>query len=152
MLVEDWPVFDSATACTPCYKKVTTEDTSTPSLKGIFSNFNNIFLGMNQKIWTKNVYFQNFSWFQFYIFKLYMIMCVSFLLSTCRLLCWTKSRAQDFLWKLLSFNTKMFSAQFLWRGVLLRGELGIYAKSTKFEHFENALYSTSGTMPLMHSL
>ena len=37
------------------------------------------FYGKNQKIETKNAYFQNFSWFQFYIFKLYMIVCVSLL-------------------------------------------------------------------------
>ena len=31
---------------------------------------------MNQKILTKNAYFQNFSWFQFYIYKLCMIMFI----------------------------------------------------------------------------
>ena len=35
------------------------------------------FYDKNQKIETKKADFQNFSWFQFYIFKLCMIMCVS---------------------------------------------------------------------------
>ena len=53
-------------------------------LKGIFSDSNNIFLwydskDMNQKILTKKAYLQNFCWFQFYVFKLGMIMCVSLL-------------------------------------------------------------------------
>ena len=30
---------------------------------------------MNQKIYMKKTYFQNFSWFQFYVYKLRMIMC-----------------------------------------------------------------------------
>ena len=35
------------------------------------------FYDMNQKILTKKKgYFQNFSWFQFYIYKLCMIMCI----------------------------------------------------------------------------
>ena len=34
------------------------------------------FYNMNQKILTKKVYFQIFSWFQFYIYKLCMIMCI----------------------------------------------------------------------------
>ena len=37
------------------------------------------FYDMNQKIWTRKAYFQNFSWFQFHVFKLCMIMCVSLL-------------------------------------------------------------------------
>ena len=37
------------------------------------------FHSMNQKIPTKKAYFQNFSWFQFCIFKSCMIMCVSLL-------------------------------------------------------------------------
>ena len=32
--------------------------------------------------------------------------------------------------------------------MLLRGELQKYAKNSKFENFESALYSTSGSMPL----
>ena len=65
-----------------------------------------------------------------------------------RLLCWIKSRTQNFLWKLLSFHTEMISAWFLWRSVLLRGELQKYAKNSHFENFESALYSISGSMPL----
>ena len=45
------------------------------AVKGIFSDFHNIFYGMNQKISTKRAYFQNFSWYQFYVFKLCMIIC-----------------------------------------------------------------------------
>ena len=63
-----------------------------------------------------------------------------------RLLCCIKSRARDFLWKLLSFHTDMISALILWGGVLLRGELRKYAKNSNFKNFESALYSTSGSM------
>ena len=35
------------------------------------------FYDMNQKILTKTTtYFQNFSWFQFYVYKLCMIVCI----------------------------------------------------------------------------
>ena len=33
------------------------------------------FYDMDQKILTQNGFFQNFSWFQFYVYKLSMIMC-----------------------------------------------------------------------------
>ena len=65
-----------------------------------------------------------------------------------RLLCWINSRVRDFLWKLLSFHTKMISTQFLWGIVFLRGDLRKYAKNSNFENFESALYSTSVSMPL----
>ena len=76
-------------------------------LKGIVSDSNNIFLWYESEDMNKKAYFQNFSWFQFYVFKLYMIiMCFI----AHRLLSWIKSRVQDFLWKLLSFHTDMISA------------------------------------------
>ena len=100
---------------------------------------------MNQKLKKKKKsYFQNFSWFQFYVFTLCMIM-LCFIAPT-DLLCWLKSRVRGFLWKLLSFHTEMISALFLWGIVLLRGELRKYAKNSNFENFESALYSTSGSM------
>ena len=49
-------------------------------LKGIVSDSNNIFLwNESEDINKKKPYFQNFSWFQFHVFKLCMIMCVSLL-------------------------------------------------------------------------
>ena len=55
---------------------------------------------------------------------------------------------ENFLWKLLSFHTKMILAWFLWGSVFLRGELRKYAKKSSFENFDSALYSTSVSMPL----
>ena len=52
------------------------------------------------------------------------------------------------MWKLLSFNTEMLSAKFLWGSVLLTGEQWKYEKNSNFKNFESALYSTSGNMPL----
>ena len=66
-----------------------------------------------------------------------------------RLLCWIKSRTQDFLWKVSSFHTEMISAQFLWGSVILRGELQRYAQYSNLKNFKSALYLTSGIMPLM---
>ena len=67
----------------------TVEDGQQPSADildeiGRFSKENSVilttsFYGMNQKIWTKKAYFQNFSWFQVYIFKLCMPICVPLL-------------------------------------------------------------------------
>ena len=49
-------------------------------LKGIFTDSNNIFLWHeSEDINVKKNLFLNFSWFQFYILKLCMIMCVSLL-------------------------------------------------------------------------
>ena len=45
--------------------------------KGIFSNSNNIFFWHESEDINKKAYIQNFSWFQFCVFKLCMIMCVS---------------------------------------------------------------------------
>ena len=45
-------------------------------LKGIVHDYNNIFYDINQKIFTRNGYFQNFSWFKFFVYKLWMIMCI----------------------------------------------------------------------------
>ena len=44
-------------------------------VKGIFTDSNNIFLWHESEDINEKAYFQNFSWFQFYIFKLCMIMC-----------------------------------------------------------------------------
>ena len=55
---------------------------------------------------------------------------------------------ETFCEKLLSFHTEMILALFLWGNVLLRGELQKYAKMSNFKNFENALYSTSRSMPL----
>ena len=70
-----------------------------------------------------------------------------------RLLCWIKSRVRDLSveisLKLLSFHTEMVLAKFLWGSVLLKGELRKYEKISNFENFESALYSTSGSMPLI---
>ena len=61
-----------------------------------------------------------------------------------RLLCWINSRVRDFLWKLLSFHTKMISTQFLWGIVFLRGDLRKYAKKFKFWKFwERPLFNIS---------
>ena len=48
-------------------------------VKGIFTDSNNIFLWQESEDRNKKAYIQNFSWFQFYVFKLRMIMCVSLL-------------------------------------------------------------------------
>ena len=45
-------------------------------LKGIVSDSNNIFLWHESEDIYKKCYFQNFSWFQFYTYKLCMIMCI----------------------------------------------------------------------------
>ena len=44
--------------------------------KGIFSDSNNIFLWHESEDKQKKAYFQNFSWFNFYVYKLCMIMCI----------------------------------------------------------------------------
>ena len=44
-----------------------------PWLKGIVSDSNSIFLWYKSEDINKKMYFQNFSWFQFYVYKLYMI-------------------------------------------------------------------------------
>ena len=44
-------------------------------LKGIISDSNSIFLWHELKDINKKGYFPNFRWFQFYIYKLCMIMC-----------------------------------------------------------------------------
>ena len=48
------------------------------NLTGIVSDSNNIFLWHESEDINKKAYFQNFSWFQFHIFKLFMIMCITF--------------------------------------------------------------------------
>ena len=65
------------------------------NIKGISSDSNNIFLWLESEDVNKKAYFQNFSWFKFYVFKLCMVMCVS-LLPSHRLLFW-KSRVRDFV-------------------------------------------------------
>ena len=52
------------------------------------------FYDMNQKIYRNKKSLQNFSWLQFYGYKLCMIMCTATLH---RLLCEIKSRQQDFM-------------------------------------------------------
>ena len=59
---------------------------------------------MNQKILQKKGNFQNFSWFQFYVYKLCMIMCIGIAPSVK-----TKSRQWDFMEKLLPFHSEMIS-------------------------------------------
>ena len=48
-------------------------------IKGIFCDSNNIFLWYESENIIKKAYFQNFSSFQFYVFKLCMILCISLL-------------------------------------------------------------------------
>ena len=68
---------------------------------------------MKQKTLTKKkAYFRNFSWFQVYVFKVSMSMCIS---------CSYRLCVCDFLWQLFSFHTQLISAQFLWESVLLQG-------------------------------
>ena len=103
------------------------------------------FYDMNQRIQTKmliskissdsNFTFSSYAW-------LCMFQCSH------RLLCWIKSRRQDFLWKLLSYHTKLFQPNSFWGNVLLRGELQKDARNLNFENWESALYSKSGNMPL----
>ena len=45
-------------------------------LKGIVSDSNNIFLWHKAEDINKKGYFQHFSWFQFYVYKLCMITCI----------------------------------------------------------------------------
>ena len=44
-------------------------------IKGIFSDSNNIVLWHESEDTNKKAYFQNFSWFQFCVYKSFMIMC-----------------------------------------------------------------------------
>ena len=46
------------------------------TFKGIVSDSNNIFLWHKSEDINKKGYFQTLRWFQFYIYKLCMIMCV----------------------------------------------------------------------------
>ena len=82
-----------------------------------------------------NSMFSSYTW-------LYMFHCSH------RLLCWIKSCVRDFLWKFLSFHTKMVLPN-SFEEVCFSGESyeNMQTKS-KFKNFESALYSTSGTMPL----
>ena len=52
------------------------------------------FYDINQKILTKKVYFQNFSWSQIFIYKLCIVICALALLH--RLLYWINSWTQEF--------------------------------------------------------
>ena len=52
------------------------------------------------------------------------------------------------LMQLLSFHKEMISARFLWRNMLLRGELQIDAINLNFESFMSALYMKLANMPL----
>ena len=45
-------------------------------IKGIFSDSSNIFLRHESEDMNKKAYFENFFWFQFYIYKICMIMCI----------------------------------------------------------------------------
>ena len=96
------------------------------NLKGIFSDFNNIFLWQKledinkKKLISKISVDSNFT---------HAWLCVFHF--SHRLLCWIKSRVRDFLWKLLSFHSEMVSAQFLWGGALLRGEPTTICKKFK---------------------
>ena len=51
-------------------------------VKGIFIDSNNIFSCHESEDINKKAYFQNFGWYQFQVFKLCMIMCVSLLPET----------------------------------------------------------------------
>ena len=105
------------------------------------------FYGMNQNYKQKKAYFQNFSGFQLYVFKLRMIVCVSLLLST------TTSLHKVFCTRLsvkiaLISHWNDFSLIPLEVCFFKRGELQKICKKPQFENFESTLYSTSGSMPL----
>ena len=120
-------------------------------IKGIFSDFNIIFLWHESEdtMYKQKKLISKISVDSNFTFSSYAWLCVFHCSHRpCRLQCWIKRRVRDFLWKLLSFHNKMVSAQFLWGGVLLRGELRKYSKNLKFENCDNALYSISWTMPL----
>ena len=119
------------------------EQVLTLLIKWIFTDSNNIFLSEDIKKKTKlyskisvdsSFSFPSYAWCVFHCSR--------------RLLCWIKSRVRDFLWKLLSFHTKMISAQLLCGSVLLRRVHHKYAKNLHFKIFENTLYVTSVSMPL----
>ena len=74
----------------------------------MFSDSNNIFLWYESEDINKNAYFQNFSWFQFYVFKLCMIMCVSLFPQTTVLN--KEASLKIALIRGLSFQTEMISA------------------------------------------
>ena len=75
-----------------------------------------------------NFAFSSYAWlFLFYCFH--------------RLLCCIKSRVQDFLWKLLSFQTEMISAQFLWKSVPLRRATKICKKFKFWQFWERPLFN-----------
>ena len=48
---------------------------SSGTVKGIVSDSNNIFVWHESKHINKKGYFQKFSWLQFHVYKLCMIMC-----------------------------------------------------------------------------
>ena len=47
------------------------------------------------------------------------------------------------------FYFTLISAEFLWRNVLLGGELQTAAKTSNFEILESTLYMESGSMPVI---
>ena len=63
-----------------CFSDLETLWQRNPELKEYSVILRTSFYGMNQKIYKQKAYFQNFIWFQLYVFKLCMIMCVPLLL------------------------------------------------------------------------
>ena len=114
-------------------------------LKGWSVILTTSFYDMNQKILTKKV-ISKISVDSNFTYTSYAWLCAVALLH--RLLCYIKSRRQDFMWKLLLFHTETISASFLWGNALLGGELQIDAKNSNFEISESTLYIISESMPL----
>ena len=90
------------------------------------------FYDMNQKILTKKGYFQNFSWFQLYTYKL----CMIYVHWHCFIDCCVKSSLVDKTsWdNCFYFTLKWFLLNFL-GNVLLRGELQKMQKKFEFWNF-----------------
>ena len=92
----------------------------------------------------KTTYFQNFSWFQFYVFKLCMIRCFIAPIDYCVELSLVY---KTFCENCSHFILKWFQPYSFWGIVLLRGELQKYAKKFKFWQFWECLYSALGSVP-----
>ena len=77
-------------------------------IKEEFSDSNNIILWHESEDINKERLFPKFRMIQFLRFQvMHEYMCF---IASHRLLCWIKSRQQDFLQKLLSFHTEMIAA------------------------------------------
>ena len=127
-------------------------------ISGIFSDCNNIFYDKNRTIFTQKFYFQNFSWFQYFVYKLCMLMCIGISPKTSVSNKFSDTRIYR---KIALISPCLISAQFLWGNVFKGRAINKCKKTNKqtnkqtnknketnFDIFESAFYLISGRMPL----